>query len=225
LDDIVMVQAPTPEHAPDHPLKTALAEAAAVSVTCALDANDAVHAAPGQLMPEGEEVTEPGPLTTTDRLGWAVVLKVAVTAASAFRVKVHGPCAALQSPPDHPTKLELLPGAAVRTTALPCAKGAEHVVPPFPQLMPPGTDVTLPAPLTVTESVFCSEPAVTVTVADPVTVPLAPWVVAWSVPLPALRPVTFPVTSTLKTAGAPEVHEKETPGTGFPAESKPVAPN
>jgi hypothetical protein len=46
--------------------------------------------------------------------------------------------------PDHPLKLDPVPGVAVRVTWLPKAKFAEHVA---PQVMPAGDEVTVPDPV------------------------------------------------------------------------------
>ena len=72
----------------------------------------------------------------------ALLLKVAVTEASAVRVTLHGPVP-LQAP-DQPPNAEPVPGAAVNVTAVPVAKLALHV---DPQLIPAGELVMVPAPV------------------------------------------------------------------------------
>jgi hypothetical protein len=70
------------------------------------------------------------------------VLNVAVTEVAAvsvrlqFAVPVHAP--------DHPANVEPVVAVAVRTTGVPLAKLALHVV---PQLMPEGLLVTVPVPV------------------------------------------------------------------------------
>jgi hypothetical protein len=60
----VTVQAPVPEQPPLQPLKVLPEVGVAVSATEVPFANDAEHVAP-QLIPAGELVTVPGPLTDT----------------------------------------------------------------------------------------------------------------------------------------------------------------
>lgn len=92
-----------------------------------------------------------------------VELKVAVTEVLAFKVTVQ--VFVPVQPPDHPAKLEPVAGVAVRVTAVPALKLAEHVV---PQLMPLGLLVTvpLPVPARVTLKLGCAGavPKVAVTV-------------------------------------------------------------
>jgi hypothetical protein len=77
--------------------------------------------------------------------------------------------------PDQPENVEVASAAAVNTTDVPYAMGAEHVA---PQSMPAGADVTVPAPLpsfvTVRVSSSTANVAVTETAADIVTVHVEP---------------------------------------------------
>jgi hypothetical protein len=110
-------------------------------------------------------------------------VNVAVTAAAAFIVTVHGPVPV--QAPLQPVKAEPALGVAVRVTTVPLTKSAAHVA---PQLIPAGLLVTVPVPvparLTVSANVCGVNVAVTAVAAVRVTtqlpVPLQP---------PPLQPV------------------------------------
>ena len=73
----------------------------------------------------------------------ALVLKVAVTEVLLDSVTLHVPVPE-QPPPLHPPNVDPEFAVAVRVTAVPLAKFAEHVE---PQLMPEGALLTDPLPL------------------------------------------------------------------------------
>src|SRR3954469_10685026 len=96
-------------------------------------------------MPPGFDVTVPAPLPglpTASVNFWSV--NVAATLAAPVIVVVHGPVPVQPLTPLHPANVEPVAATAVRVTAWPKLKSAAHVA---PQLMPPGFDVTVPAPL------------------------------------------------------------------------------
>jgi hypothetical protein len=62
---IVTTQLPVPEQAPDQPVNVDPGEGDAVNVTDVPSAYVSEQS-PGQLIPAGEDVTDPGPLTVTD---------------------------------------------------------------------------------------------------------------------------------------------------------------
>jgi hypothetical protein len=90
-----------------------------------------------------------------------------------------------QPPPLHPAKSESAAGDAVRVTAVPFVKDAEHVP---PQLIPLGELVTvpLPVPAFVTVMVYVFGAKVAAIVQSAVTGPVV-YVVPFNVPL---QPVT-----------------------------------
>src|SRR5262245_15175769 len=93
-------------------------------------------------MPGGLEVTVPAPAPSFVRARLNIVRKVAVTCRVPSILTAHDPRPA-QPAPFHPVKIELDPGVAVRTTSVPMAYGSLQSA---PQSMPPGTEVTVPAP-------------------------------------------------------------------------------
>ncbi len=121
-------------------------------------------------MPAGELVTVPlpGPAVLTVRV-LVCGVKVAVTVVAAVMFTVQEPVPE-QPPPLQLEKVEPVAGVAVRVTALPLGKLAEQLV---PQLIPAGELVTVPLPvpavLTVRAKVWLKV-AVTVVVADMLTV-------------------------------------------------------
>lgn len=133
-----------PLHAPPHPAKVEFAPAVAVSITWA--AGGKFHwQVVGQLIPCGVLVTLPLPLPprVTDKVGAAwIMLKVAVTFASAFTAIVQVGLLPPQAPP-HPAKVEPVAAAAVSVTCVPGLKLAWQV---GPQLIPEGTLETVPVP-------------------------------------------------------------------------------
>ena len=95
-------------------------------------------------MPAGLEVTVPCPVPAIVTLSayWGMRANVAVIVAAALTVGWHVVAVPLQPPPLQPLKVDPLVTAAVRVTAVPCAKEAEQV--PVVQLMPAGLEVTVP---------------------------------------------------------------------------------
>jgi hypothetical protein len=132
-----------------------------VSVTAVPLAKLALHAVP-QLMPAGLLVTVPLPDSVTVRTG-CVALKIAVTEAFADNVREQD--ALPLHAPDHPAKVEPVPGVAVRVTTDPLLKLALHVV---PQLIPAGLLVTvpLPVPASVTLKTGCAAAPLNVAVTE-----------------------------------------------------------
>ena len=84
-------------------------------------------------------------------------MKLAVTVAFAVRVREHVDVP-LQTPPQ-PANVEPVAAAAVRVTAVPLGKFAEHV---WPQLTPAGELVTVPDPVPAFETASCTGGAVAV---------------------------------------------------------------
>ena len=62
---IVITQLPVPEQAPDQPVNVDPGEGDAVNVT-AVPSGYVSEQSPGQLIPGGEDITDPGPLAVTD---------------------------------------------------------------------------------------------------------------------------------------------------------------
>ena len=62
---IVTTQLPVPEQAPDQPVNADPGEGDAVNLTD-VPSGYVSEQPPGQLIPEGEDITDPGPLTVTD---------------------------------------------------------------------------------------------------------------------------------------------------------------
>jgi hypothetical protein len=141
---IVTTQLPAPLQAPPQPLKPQPFASVAVSVTCVAEAKFALHV-DGQLIPAGELVTVPLPVTLSDNATFCT--NVAVTDAAAFIVTEH-PALPLQAPPQL-LKVQPLVGVAVKVTGVPAANPALHV---DGQLMPAGLLDTVPLPVTLTVS-------------------------------------------------------------------------
>jgi hypothetical protein len=149
----VSVQAPLPLQPPLQPLKVLPEVGVAVRLTDVPLANDAVQVEP-QLIPAGELVTVPGPLTVTPTVKLCLItvtvavipVKVAVTVAAELTVHVLVP---VQLPLQPLKTTRTLLRFAVRTTEVPTRKLALHVAPEA-QSMPAGELWTLPGPLTVT---------------------------------------------------------------------------
>jgi hypothetical protein len=147
---------------PDHPWNTDPGDAAAVRVTLELVVKLPVHVAP-QLIPAGEEVTVPVPVPVRFTVRLKVPsANVAVTFLAALIVTTHCPVPE-QPSPDQPWKVMPVPAFAVSVTVVPSLKVALQVA---PQLMPVGTEVTVPvpAPALVTVSVCVMRVNVAVTV-------------------------------------------------------------
>jgi hypothetical protein len=104
-------------------------------------------------MAAGDETTEPPPLPVfmTESV-YFLSVNVPVTVVFAVTVTVHVPVP-LQPPPLQPANVELADGVAVSVNVEPLRAAIEQV---DPQLMEPGDDVTVPAPVPVleTESVY-----------------------------------------------------------------------
>src|SRR3954469_8511181 len=95
-------------------------------------------------MPTGLDVTVPAPLpglVTASRIVSSVSLAATLVAPVIVVVQVRP---VPVQPPVQPSNLEPVAGVAVKVTAWPKLKPALHVA---PQLIPAGTDVTVPAPL------------------------------------------------------------------------------
>jgi hypothetical protein len=120
------------------------ADGVAVSTTSCPNANGALQVTP-QLMPAGLVVivTLPGPdLLTVSVLG-GIEVKVAVQLRAADIVTLPS----IQSAsPDQPANMEPGAAAGVSSTICPLLNGALHLA---PQLIPPGSLVTVPVPVPV----------------------------------------------------------------------------
>src|SRR5580658_3496773 len=141
---IVTTQLPTPLHGPPQPSKLQLLAGVAVSVTCVFEAYVALQV-DGQLMPGGELVTVPLPVTLIESVGFC--RNVALTLCAAFIATVQ-----LPEPLQAPAQLlntQPLVGVAVKVTCGAPWKAAAHV---DGQLMPVGLLVTVPLPVTPTRS-------------------------------------------------------------------------
>jgi hypothetical protein len=112
-------------------------------VTAVPEAKNSLQSLP-QLMPGPVTVPLVGTGSTVSED--IVVVNVAVTELLAVMVTVQVPAEPAQAPP-HPLRV---PPLAVRTTVDPAGKLAAHV--PALQPMPAGSLVTVPSPLTATES-------------------------------------------------------------------------
>jgi hypothetical protein len=126
--------------------------------------------------------------------GEVPLLNVAVTVTAALTVTVHVPVPGHPATPLQPANVDPSAGIAVRMTAVPLAKLAEHVV--VGQLIPVGALVTVPAPvpasLTVSTGLFvvCVKFATTVTV---VAGGVGVVIVNVHVPVPSQGPAPQPV--------------------------------
>lgn len=170
---IVILQAPLPEHAPLQPVKMYPLDAEAESVTEVPCANVAEQD-PGQETPAGELVTAPLPLTVTVRVSSCTNVAVTLLPAVIVTVQVLVP----EQAPDQPEKLSPADGVAVSVTIVPY----ENVVEQVPgQEMPAGELVTVPLPLTLTESVSGSAVNVAVTLVELNSV-------TWQAPVPEQAP-------------------------------------
>ena len=100
------------------------------------------------MIPVGDELTVPDPVTATLNMNCALLtgLKLAVTLLAAFIDTVHVVVLPMHAPP-HALKTYPAAGAAARATLVPALKFALHAV---LQLIPEGDDVTLPDPVTET---------------------------------------------------------------------------
>jgi hypothetical protein len=123
---MVTLQLVVPVHAPDHPVNVSLVMGAAVSVTAVPWTKLAEQATVEefeQLMPAGLLVTVPAPAPAKTTVSGSLLgggsepPKVAVTELAALNVTLQ-PAAPVQ-PPDHPVKVSLVIGVAVRVTAIP----------------------------------------------------------------------------------------------------------
>jgi hypothetical protein len=146
---VTLVVAPVPVHAPDQPVKVAPNAGLAVIATVLPDANDALQVLP-QLMPVGEEVTDPAPvpaLTTVNVTGGGATavcaLNMALQVVRERTITVVDVVVPLQSPLQ-PAKVDPASAVAVRLIDVPLLY---REVQSLPQLIPAGDDVTLPVPL------------------------------------------------------------------------------
>ncbi len=142
---MVTMQLPVPLQAPPQPVKVQPLAGASLSVTCAPLPKFALQVEP-QLMPGGELVTVPLPVSLTESVNSCV--NVAVTDSAALMVTMQLPVP-LQAPPQ-PVNVQPLVGASFSVTCVPLPKFALQVE---PQLMPVGELVTVPLPVSLTESV------------------------------------------------------------------------
>src|SRR5262245_16968694 len=136
---MVTLQAAAPEQAPDQPLKTDRAVAAAVSVNTVPYLKACAHVVP-QVIPTGFEVTAPRPFPVLVSVSDLSDSNLAVTARSEPIATVQVPLP--EQAPDQPTNVDPAAAVAVSFTGT-APKGAEHVP---PQLIPFGLDVTEPVP-------------------------------------------------------------------------------
>jgi len=135
---------------PLQPPKLDPASGDAVSATIAPVTYDAEQAAP-QSIPPIDDLTVPVPapvLLTTSRFGADANDAVTVLAASTVSVQVGDVVLAAHAPPQ-PAKLVVAPVLAVSVTLAPAVNGAEHDA---PQEMPAGLEVTVPLPVTDTDT-------------------------------------------------------------------------
>ena len=136
-----------PEQVPSNPANFESASAAADRVT-AVSTGKIVPQVPGQSMPAGLEVTRPTPLpaVTTVTLNVGISANAAETDAGAVRRSEHdGPV----HPPEKPANVEPTVAEAVKVTAVPGAKMAEHTP---GQSMAAGVETTEPPPVTCSAS-------------------------------------------------------------------------
>jgi hypothetical protein len=118
-------------------------DAAALRVTVVPAAKLALQVLP-QLIPAGVDVTVPVPVPARATLNVAGLrLKVADTDC-APDIETEQEPVPEQPPPLQPAKVDPVAAAALRVTVVPAAKLALQVL---PQLIPAGTDVTVPVPV------------------------------------------------------------------------------
>jgi hypothetical protein len=145
--DMLRVQLPVPEQAPDQPANLERAEATAVSVTAVPCPKACAQVAP-QLIPAGLEVTVPLPLPALVSVSVLSLSNLAVAVWSAPIVSVQEPLP--EQAPDQPRKDDPAAGVAVSVTAVPCVKACAQVE---PQLIPAGLELIVPLPLPALVSV------------------------------------------------------------------------
>jgi hypothetical protein len=141
----VTTQGPVPLHpAPLHPAKDEPVSDFALRVTEVPKAKLALQAWP-QLIPGGMLVTLPVPVplraTVSAGVGVVEALKLAITEVFCVRVTLQSPVPV--QAPDHPANKEFAIGDAVSVTCVPLENLA---VQDWPQLMPAGLLLTVPAP-------------------------------------------------------------------------------
>jgi len=139
----VTVHVPVPLQPPPlQPANVDPVDGVAVSVTVVPVAYGSLQSAP-QLMPAGDDVTVPSPVPAfvTDSV-WTSA-NVAVTVVSAVTETEQVPVP-VQPPPLQPVNTEPAAGVAVSVNVEPLRATCEQVE---PQLMDPGDDVTVPAPV------------------------------------------------------------------------------
>jgi hypothetical protein len=141
---IVTTHEPVPVQSPDQPVKTEPAEGEAVSVTVAPSPRDALHVAP-HAMPPMSDVTVPVPVPAFVTVSVWRSPNVAETLRAWLMVTMQVVLEPEQSPVQ-PAKPEPELAAAVSVTRVPLEYVALHVA---PQLTPPTSDVTVPAPVPV----------------------------------------------------------------------------
>lgn len=183
---MLTVQVPVPVQAPLQPPNNEPPPGAALSVTFAVCANDALQVAP-QLMPDGAEVTVPVPapaFVTVSAL--CATENVALTVVLAARLNVQVVEVPVQ-PPLQPEKVAPAAGVAVSVTAVFCARLAAQLL--DGQLIPPTLEVTLPEPLTLTLS---DRLPVASGAKDAVTVVLA-FMLTWHCAMPVHPPPLHPL--------------------------------
>ena len=143
---MMIVQLAVPLHPPPlHPAKAKPAAGAADSITLVPLLKLALQVG-GQLIPPGLLATVPEPDTLTVS-GNVTTPNVAVTDCALFIVTMQLPVPV--QAPLHPAKLVPPAGVAVSVTMVPLLKFAVQVP---GQLIPPGLLVTVPPPVTVTDS-------------------------------------------------------------------------
>lgn len=150
LQPTVPLQSLPPQPANRYPAAGTAAKATAVPV--ARFTSQFTTVVP-QLMPLGVDVTEPNPVTVTDRPGLLtppplppLTSNVAFTAAATAKVTMQS-LVPEQPAPDQPTNCEPPAAAAVSVTFV---LGAKLSLQSEPQSMPNGLEVTAPEPLPLT---------------------------------------------------------------------------
>ena len=188
---------------PVHPVNSDNVAGVAVSVTAVPITKSLLQAVP-QLIPAGDDVTEPLPMPVNDTVSVnRLSMKIAVTDL-AFVIETVHVAPETASQPVHPVKSEFAAGAAVSVTCESLRNCAVQVV---PQARPAGDEVTVPVPspcLTTASVSSCR----TLTVVLPV-LPKASVTVI--VAVPRLTPVTPPLALTVATVGSLLVHVTPVP--------------